>query len=437
MHKYLPHTKDDIKEMLDVIGVSSIDELLINVPKALRYEKPYNIPSQLSDIETSKLLKNLSEKNKQLTIFRGYGAYDVYTPSIVKSLTSRQEFLTSYTPYQPEVSQGTLQYIFEYQSMICEITGMDITNASMYDGPTATAEAMFMALAHTSRKKIVYSKTVLPRIMEVVKTYGVYRGVEFVEIPEKDGVTDLSLLPELLTDAAAVILQNPNYLGNIEDFRKVSEETNKSESLFILNTDASSLALLKTPGELNADIAVGDLQVLGVPLSYGGAYIGFLAAKNALLRRMPGRICGLTTDVDGKRAYVLTLQAREQHIRRAKANSNICSNQSLMALSVAIYLSWVGKKGFIENAKLALNGAYYLEKELLKTNLFEKVYNQPHYKEFVLKFKGDFKAFDQYLIDHGYLGPQNLGDNHLLFAVTEKRSKLEIDQFVEVVGKFK
>lgn len=437
MHKYLPHTADDIKHMLDVIGVSSIDELLKGIPKRLLYKKPYQIPNQLSDIETTKLLKTLSEKNKQLTIFRGYGAYDVYTPSIVKSLSSRQEFLTSYTPYQPEVSQGTLQYIFEYQSMICEITGMDITNASMYDGPTATAEAMFMALAHTAKKKIVYSKTVLPRVMEVVKTYGKYRDVEFVEIPEKDGITDLSLLPNLLDDAAAVILQNPNYLGNIEDYSGVFEQTSKKNALFILNTDVSALALLKTPGELNADIAVGDLQPLGVPLSYGGAYIGFLAAKTALLRRMPGRICGLTTDVDGKRAYVLTLQAREQHIRRAKANSNICSNQSLMALSVAIYLSWVGKKGFIQNAELSLNGAYYLEKELLKTGLFTKAYHQPHYKEFVLEFNGDFDKFDQYLIHHGYLGPMNLGDGKLLFAVTEKRSKTEIDQFVEVVGNFK
>ncbi len=437
MHKYLPHTKADIKDMLSVIGAGSLEDLFDSIPEKLKYKKSYQVPSQLSDIEVSNLLKDLSNKNKPLTVFRGYGAYDVYTPSIVKSLTSRQEFLTSYTPYQPEVSQGTLQYIFEYQSMICEITGMDVTNASMYDGPTATAEAMFMALAQTGRKKIVYSKTVLPRIMEVVKTYGHYRDVEFIELAEKDGVTDFSKLDETLIDSAALILQNPNMYGIIENYDGIDQKVHDAGSLFILNTDISSLAILKTPGELGADIACGELQSLGIPLSFGGAYVGFLAAKTPLLRKMPGRICGLTTDVDGKRAFVLTLQAREQHIRRAKANSNICSNQSLMALSVAIYLSALGKNGFVDAARLCLDGAHYLKQELLKTKHFEVSFNQPHYKEFVLTSPIDPAAFDQYLIEHGYLGPVHLGDGKFLFAVTEKRTKKEIDAFVKVVGTFK
>src|SRR5690606_3774849 len=357
MHKYLPHNEGDIKQMLDAIGVGSLDELFEKIPKKLQYQGTYDVPNQLSDLEVTKLLNEIAAKNKTLTIFRGYGAYDVYTPSIIKALTSRQEFITSYTPYQPEVSQGTLQYIFEYQSMICEITGMDVTNASMYDGPTATAEAILMAISHTGKKKIVYSTLIHPRTIEVVKTYGHYRDLEFVQLPEKDGLTDFSKLAELAKDSAAVLVQSPNVYGNIEHLNGISDTIHAEGSLFIMNTEITSLALFNTPGNLGADIACGDLQSLGVPLSFGGAYIGFLAAKTPLLRKMPGRICGITTDQDGKRAFVLTLQAREQHIRRAKANSNICSNQSLMALSVAIFLSSLGRQGFKDLARLSLDGA--------------------------------------------------------------------------------
>ncbi|WP_210994105.1 aminomethyl-transferring glycine dehydrogenase subunit GcvPA [Acholeplasma granularum] len=437
MHKYLPHTKVDIEHMLKKIGIQHIDDLTMYIPNDLKYNKPYGIPNQLSDLELTKELLNLSNLNKQLTIFRGYGAYDVYTPSIVKSLTSRQEFLTSYTPYQPEVSQGTLQYIFEFQSLICEITGMDITNASMYDGPSATAEAMFMAVAETKRKKIIYSETINPRTIDIIKTYGKYRDLEFVLLPELNGVSDLSKLADLLKDSAGVIFQNPNHYGNIENLDGISNLIHEHGALFITNQDPQSLALLKTPGELGVDIATGDLQSFGIPLSYGGAYAGYLATTNKLIRKMPGRICGVTTDLDGKRAFVLTLQAREQHIKRAKANSNICSNQSLMALSVAIYLSSLGKNGFKDVAKLSLNGAYYLESKLLETNLFNKVFDQPHYKEFTLKFNGDVNKFDEYLISKGYLGPIHLGDNLLTFAVTEKRTKKEINEFVKVIGEFK
>lgn len=436
MHKYQPHTKSDIDHMLKVIGIHSIDDLFHKIPKSLRFNQPYQIPSQYSDLELTNLLQSLSRENHELKVFRGYGAFDVYTPSIVKQLISRQEFLTSYTPYQPEVSQGTLQYIFEYQSMICEITGMDITNASMYDGPTATAEAMFMALAETGRKKVLISSTMRDRQVDVIKTYGHFRDVEFIMIPEKNGITDFSSLKDLLNESAAVILQNPNKYGVIEDLNHISDVIHEHQALFILNTDPRSLALLKTPKSLNVDIVTGDLQSLGIPLSFGGAYAGFLATTKALIRKMPGRICGLTNDVDGKRAFVLTLQAREQHIRRAKANSNICSNQSLMALSVAIYLSALGKEGFKDVANLSLDGAYYLEQELLKLKHFESFTNHPHFNEFTLKFKGDFDKFNNYLLENGVLGPVLQQDNLLTFAVTEKRTKQEIDQFIELVGRF-
>ena len=437
MHKYLPHTKSDIDQMLKVVGLEKLTDLSKNIPKHLLFNKSYGIPNQVSDLELTKEMLDLSKKNKELTIFRGYGAYDSYTPSIVGALTSRQEFLTSYTPYQPEVSQGTLQYIFEFQSMICELTNMDTTNASMYDGPTATAEAMFMAVSQTKRNKIVYSKTINPRTIEVLKTYGHFRDIEFVELAELNGVSDLSKLEGLLDNAAGVIFQNPNHYGHIEDLNSISDLIHSKGALFILNQDPQSLALLKTPGELGVDVVTGDLQSLGMPLAYGGAYAGYLATTKALIRKMPGRICGVTTDLDGKRAFVLIFQAREQHIRRAKANSNICSNQSLMALSTAIYLSTIGKVGFKDVAALSLNGAYYLKDELLKTNLFEDPFNQVHYKEFTLKFKGDTKEFDKYLIENNYLGPVDLGNNLLVFAVTEKRTKAEIDKFVKVVGDFK
>src|SRR5690554_526905 len=437
MHKYLPHTKEDIRYMFDTIGIKHIDDLTNYIPKSLRHHKPYGIPNQLSDLELSKVLHQLSNKNKPLTIFRGFGAYDVYTPSIVKSLTSRQEFLTSYTPYQPEVSQGTLQYIFEFQSMICEITGMDITNASMYDGPTATAEAMFMALAETGKKKVLLSETINPRTIDIIQTYGKYRDVEFVKVPETNGLTDFNNLGSLLDDAAAFIIQTPNKYGHIEKLDGMSEVVHAKDALFIVNQNPQSLALLKTPQSLGVDIATGDLQSLGMPLSYGGAYAGYLATTKKLIRKMPGRICGVTTDVDGKRAFVLTLQAREQHIRRAKANSNICSNQSLMALSVIIYLSLIGKNGLKAMTQHVLNASHDLYTKLIHTGLFEPVFNQPFYREFALKARVDLKALNNYLLTHNILGPLEIENNVGLFAVTEKTTLKDINNFIEKVVAFK
>lgn len=407
MHKYLPHTKEDIEAMLKTIQANSLDDLFQSIPKQIRYQKAYDIPKSMSDVEITKLMQELANQNNILTSFRGYGAYDVYTPSIVKALTSRQEFLTSYTPYQPEISQGTLQYIFEFQSMI------------------------------SGRQSILVSSTVRPRTIEVIKTYARFRGINVEIVKEKGFKTDLNLTTEQLANNAGIIVQNPNKYGIIENYQGLSDVVHAQGGLLIMNVEPSSLALLKTPGKLGADIACGELQSLGIPLSYGGAYVGFLATKTPLLRKMPGRICGMTTDVDGKRAFVLTLQAREQHIRRAKANSNICSNQSLMALSVAIYLSSLGKKGFVDLAQLRMDGAHYLYHELIKTKLFTSVSNEPFYNEFILKSNLDPEKLDEVLLAHGYLGPMYLSDGLFLFAVTEKQSKENIDNFVKVVGELR
>lgn len=437
MHKYLPHTPKDIKEMLKVIGAGTVDELFDVVPQNLRLKKDYQIPSAYSDDRLTNHMKALASQNKELIIFRGAGSYDHYTPSIVKSLISRQEFLTSYTPYQPEVAQGTLQYIFEYQSMICELTGMEVSNASMYDGSTSTAEAMFMAYAQTGKTDILVSGTVNPRIIEVIKTYAYYRKMNVIIVPEKNGVTDFDFIKQNASDKMGLIVQNPNYYGIIEDYEGYADVIHENNGIFIMNVEGQALALLKTPAELGADIAVGELQSLGIPLSFGGAYIGYLATTNKLVRRMPGRICGITNDVDGKRGFVLTLQAREQHIRRAKANSNICSNQSLNALAVTVYLAAMGKEGLIKVANESLKGAHYLCNQLLKTKKFEQVYDQPFYKEFVLKANFDVKKFEKELLKKGILGPLHIGDQKLLFAVTERRTIEEIDQLVEMVVNFK
>jgi glycine dehydrogenase subunit 1 len=437
MHKYLPHTHQEIKEMLEKIGASSIDDLFDKIPKSLKIKKDYDIPEAMGDDELTNHMHDLANKNQELLIFRGAGSYDHYTPSAVKALISRQEFLTSYTPYQPEVAQGTLQYIFEYQSMVTELTQMDVSNASMYDGSTATAEAMFMAHAQTGKKEILVSSTLNPRIIDVIKTYAHYKGLIVILIPEKDGVTDIDFIKDNIQDKMGVIVANPNYYGIIEDYNGLADIIHEAGGLFVINQEGQSLALLKTPGELDADIACGDLQSLGIPLSFGGAYIGYLATKQKYVRKMPGRICGITTDVDGKRAFVLTLQAREQHIRRAKANSNICSNQSLNALAVTIYLSLVGKEGFVKFAKESLNGAHYLYNKLLETKKFEKVYDKPFFKEFVLKANFNVEKFNNYLLDQGILGPLQIKDDQLLFAVTEKRTKAELDLLIEKVVNFK
>lgn len=432
MFKYFPHTSEDIKQMLEVIGLKSLNDLFVDVPKEIKDKLKYNLNDPLSEHQ---LIKNMSEKaskNANLKIFRGAGAYDHYTPSMIYNLVLRSEFLTSYTPYQPEISQGTWQYIFEFQSFITELTGMDIANASMYDGATSTAEAMFMAVAETRKNKILISKTVHPETIKVVKTYAKYKNIEVVEIDQANGYTSLDFIKNQ-NDFSGVIVQNPNYYGLIEDYNEFADVIHDKGGLFIINSDPQTLAVLKSPKAYGADIAVGEAQTLGVPLQFGGAYVGYLATTNKLVRKMPGRICGITKDVDGKRAFVLTLQAREQHIRREKANSNICSNQSLMALWVTMYTSLMGKDGLVKVNEASYTNSHYLYNKLLKTGYFEEVYQGHFIKEFILKAKFDVKELEEKMINKGYLIGLPIENDKLLFAVTEKYDQEEIDKFVEVI----
>lgn len=433
MHKYFPQTKDNIQDMLKVIGANHIDDLFKSIPSRLRYTKPYHIPTFMGDDALTRHMQEKASENQLLTVFRGGGAFDHYIPSVVKTIVSRQEFLTSYTPYQPEVAQGTLQYIFEFQSMVTSLTGMDVANASMYDGATSTAEAMFMAYGLTQKNKILVSSTVSTPVYEVIETYAKYRNIQVVMVPEKDGHLDISSLQDFVSDTMGLVAQNPNKYGVIESYEGVSELLHQHNALFILNMEGMALPLLKTPKEWGADIACGDMQSFGIPMSMGGAYLGYLATKQTYVRKMPGRLCGMTTDVDGKRAFVLTLQAREQHIRRAKANSNICSNQSLNALAATVYTSLLGQEGLVEVAQKSINGAYHLKQMLLDTKLFSDPFLKPTYKEFTLKTSLSPEVLDQKLLKNGILGPLHHGNGLLTFAVTEKRTLHEMKRLVEAV----
>jgi len=439
MFKYLPHTEKDIKEMLEVIGVNSIDDLFEEIPEELKHLN-LNVPKSHSELEIFKRFNDLSVKNKVLIPFVGAGSYDHYTPTVIRHLIERQEFLTAYTPYQPEISQGTLQYIFEFQSIITELTGLDVSNASMYDGATATAEAMFMAVNSKKRDKILISKTVNPNIISVVKTYAKYRNYTVDYVEELNGITDVEdFKTKNNTEYAGVILQSPNFYGIIEDLSAYRNILDESKGLLIMNSDLSTLALLKSPGEYGVDISVGDAQSFGIPLAFGGPYIGYLATTKKLMRKMPGRICGVTTDSEGKRAFVLTLQAREQHIRREKANSNICSNQSLLALFVTIYAAIMGKKGLVEVQQKSYNATHYLYEKLLELPKFNEVYDQPFFKDCVVSSLVDSEVMNRKLLDKGLLGPLCLGkydknkSNQLLFSATEKRTKEEIDLLISVL----
>ena len=436
MFKYFPHTEEEIKEMLRVAGVNSLEELYSDVPESIRFKGDYDIPEAKSEIELRQLLESFGLLNDQLTSFAGAGVYDHYTPAVIPNIISRSEFLTSYTPYQAEISQGTLHYIFEYQSMMAELTGMDISNASMYDGTTATAEAAIMAMnAGKKCTKVLASRTVDPKTMQVVETYAKYHGFDIEMIDEKDGTTDREDMCRRLAEGgvAGVILQMPNYYGIVEDYTGFADDIHESKALMIMNSVAADLAVLKSPGEWGADIAVGDGQSLGIPMSFGGPSVGYMCCNEKLIRKMPGRIVGLTKDNRGQRAFVLTLQAREQHIRRQKATSNICSNESLMALYVTIYMSLMGKEGLKEAAELSYAGAHYLCDELLKTGRFTMAYDKPFFNEFCVRYDGDIDALQERCIAAGYLAGVKIDEHTLMLAVTEKRQKHEIDELVELM----
>lgn len=445
IHKYIPHTKKDIEEMLEKINVSSIDDLFKEIPHEVKLNRDYKLPDSLSEIEVEKKVTELAKMNKnELVCFAGGGSYDHYIPSVIGHLTSRSEFYTAYTPYQPEVSQGTLQYIFEFQSMMTNLTNMDVCNASMYDGATSCAESVMMAVSQTKRNKVLLSSSLHPHTIETVKTYSHYRDYEVEMLENEDGiVSEADLVNKLTKDVACVVVSNPNFYGLIENPSEYVEKIHANKSMLIMVVNPLSLGLLKTPGEIGADIVCGEAQSLGIPLNFGGPYLGFICTTSKYMRKLPGRICGQTTDVDGKRAFVLTLQAREQHIRREKANSNICSNQSLNALAATIYMAIMGKKGIVEVCEHNVQKAHYAYNQILSLKHFSKVFDKPFFNEFVVKSDIDYEIVKEALLKENIISGIHLGDfdskyqNHILFCVTEKRSKEEIDKLVQVLGGLK
>ena len=438
MFPYFPHTPADVEAMLSRIGVEKLEDLYADVPSEFLRRGAYNLPPAKSEEEVRTWFEALEAMNARLKVFAGAGAYDHYTPSVIPYITSRSEFLTAYTPYQCEISQGTLRYIFEYQSMICALTGMDASNASMYDGPTAAAEAMMMCMASTRKKtRVLLSKALLPHVIAVVETYARFHGVELGYVDVADGVTSFEALQAELAhdDVAGVIVPSVNRYGIIEDHSGFADSVHAEKGLLVEYCDPSALAVVASPAEWDADIAVGDGQPLGLPLSYGGPYVGFMAVKKDYLRKMPGRIVGQTVDKEGRRAFVLTLQAREQHIKREKATSNICSNESLMALWVTVYLSLMGPEGLKEVNRISSDGAHYLHLQLLKSGKFQEVFpGKPFLKEFVLKPLGEEPAvLHARLAKAGFFAALPTGEGYVSFCVTEKRTKAEVDALVKAI----
>lgn len=436
MGSYVPSTLQERQEMLESIGLSSIDQLFSHIPDELKLKGELNLPSGMSELEVSSAMKKIAAKNVVFaSIFRGAGAYDHYIPSIVKSVTGKEEFLTAYTPYQAEISQGVLQSIFEYQTMICELTGMDVSNASVYDGATAAAEAVNMC-CERSRKVVFCSAAAHPDTIAVVKTYCWAAGHELVLLPVKDGKTDLDAMASQLDKktSACLYLQSPNFFGQLEEMEKAAEMIHSVGAKLIAGCNPIALGLLKIPAEQGADIAVGEGQPLGMPLSFGGPYLGFMAATQAMMRKLPGRIVGETVDVDGKRAFVLTLQAREQHIRREKASSNICSNQALCALTASVYLATVGPDGLKQAASLCYQKAHYLAQQLCSIPGVSLRYSGTFFHEFVTDQKDSDKLLSA-LEQQGILGGYPLADGGILWCATEKNTKEEMDRVVEIIRK--
>lgn len=434
MGTYVPNTKDEQSQMLHSIGLNSMGELYDTVPEEVRLKTPLNIPAGMSEMEVSRKMRSMAAKNKVFpTIFRGCGAYRHYIPAIVKQVTSKEEFITAYTPYQAEISQGILQSIFEYQTMICELTGMDVSNASVYDGATAAAEAVIMS-KERNRKKALVSETVNPMVIETISTYLDGTDMELEIVPARDGLTDLEKLKEKLNDnTACVLIQQPNFYGLLEDGDEIGKLLSGTDVKYIMSCNPISLGILKTPAEYGADIAVGEGQPLGISLSFGGPYLGFMATTHKLMRRLPGRIVGETKDDQGRRAFVLTLQAREQHIRREKASSNICSNQALCAMTAAVYLAAMGKEGLKRAAVLSMSKAHYLAQRLCEINGYELVYKGEFFNEFVTTVNTDTDKILKVLEEHGILGGYPLSKNQILWCATEVNTKEEIDTLISIL----
>lgn len=437
--RYLPHTKEDISAMLKVVGIDGLEGLFSAIPEDCRKRGPLNLPGPLTEWELNLHMASLADSMATMPeyrVFMGAGSYEHFIPSSVSSLLGRSEFVTSYTPYQPEISQGTLQGIFEYQTLICRLLGMEVANASMYDGASALAEALLMAVRITKKKKVVLSTLVHPYYREVVKTYLRPTGCGVVELPYlEDGKTDLSVL-DGMTELAAIALQSPNFFGCIEDLTAVHERAMESEAMFIASfTEALAYGLLKNPGSCGADIVCGEGQSLGIPQSFGGPSLGIFATRMKHVRSMPGRLVGKTVDKTGKRGFVLTLATREQHIRREKATSNICTNQGLCALGAAMYMASLGKNGIRELARLNYDKAEYLKSQLRKAG--SKIrFDGPTFNEFVVEFPGSFEPAYNRLLEEKTVAGLPLAPyfpelaNHYLMCVTETRTKEDMDTLI-------
>jgi glycine dehydrogenase subunit 1 len=424
--RFTPHTEADVAEMLEAIGVDSLDDLFADVSP--KFEGELDLPPALSEHEALADVNEAAGENVAgLPMFVGAGAYDRIVPSAIGPMISRGEFLTSYTPYQPEISQGHLQVVFEFQSVISELTGLEVSNASVYDGSNAVAEAALMTARLTKRDpKVAVSAGLNPRYREVVETY----GVEVVELPFEGGTTDFSEVPD---DVSGVFVQSPNFFGIVEDVDAASEAAHGVEALAVAVCDPISLSVLESPGNLGADVAVGETQSLGMPLLFGGPYAGYMATKKEFVRQLPGRIAGETVDQEGRLAYVLTLRGREQDIRRAKANSNICTNQALTALAATVYAALMGPEGMREVAELSASKAHYLADRLQASGFDLRYPDAPFLWEFAVEMPDVAKA-NKALLEAGMVGGLDLGDGAMLVAVTEKRTKRELDSFVEVVA---
>jgi glycine dehydrogenase subunit 1 len=437
---YIPNTDKNRDEMLEKIGVKDFSQLIKGIPESVLLKEDLKLPPPLSELELVGLLKDLSQQNRstdEMISFLGGGAYDHFIPSVVNHILLRSEFYTAYTPYQAEVSQGTLQSIYEFQSLICELTGMDVANASMYDGASAVAEAALMSHSTNGKNEIIITDSLHPAYKRVLETYCSGMGLKTITYPVENGLVEpSSLKSNLSSDTSCVIVQSPNFYGVIEDVAKIEELVHSAGALLIMVCDPISLGILKSPGELGADIAIGEGQGMGNPMNLGGPFLGFFTAKKEMVRRLPGRLIAATRDSKGQRGFVMTLQTREQHIRREKATSNICTNEALCTLASAVYLSLMGKKGIKEVARLCVQKAHYAVEELTKINGFKLKYQASFFKEFVLETPVPAGEIINRLLDKNILAGVDLSrfdpglKDSLLICVTEKRTKKEIEYFV-------
>lgn len=435
MGTYVSNSKQEQQALLQICDFASFEDMFKDVPQeVILQEQNFHLPEGMAELAVKRKMEKLAEKNKVYKqIFRGAGAYNHYIPAIVKAMAGKEEFITAYTPYQAEISQGILQAIFEFQTMICELTGMAVANASVYDGASAAAEAVAMCFERKKANTVYVSATTNPQVLEVIKTYCYGRDIKICVIPESDGVTDLVALEEMLDDQASCFyVQQPNYFGNLEDLEAISQIVHQYKAKYIVGVNPISLAVLQTPAEANADIVVGEAQPLGLPLAFGGPYLGFMATTQALMRKLPGRLVGQTVDVDGKRAFVLTLQAREQHIRREKASSNVCSNQQWCALTASIYMATMGADGLREVAEQSVAKAHYLADNLATVGLKLK-YTKPYFNEFVTVSDKHSQVIIDLLAKHDILGGLVLNDKEILWCVTELNDKETMDKVVALI----